>query len=205
MSSARVRTSAFTLLEITLAVAILAMMSVVIYRFVIANMTAVTLSARQIVTDARYEGLHTLLTSQWQGLTQGQGALLGEPFKMEDRSRDEITWLTGPGPGLLTRYASGEFRVTLRLRRASDSNEMEIGLVRRPKDNPGVADENADWVALLENVRSLEIRYFDPRVNSWVNRWTDTIQLPRLVRIVIQRNDTEVPWDVIIPLGRTPL
>ena len=143
MCSGRGKTSAFTLLEITLAVAILAMMSLVIYRFVIANMTAVNLSARQIVTDARYEGLHTLLTSQWQGLTQGQGALLGEPFKMEDRSRDEVTWLTGAGPGLLTRYASGEYRVTLRLRRANDSNGMEIGLVRRPKDNPGVADENA--------------------------------------------------------------
>ena len=57
---------------------------------------------------------------------------------------------------------------------------------------------------LIENVASLEIRYFDPRVNSWLDRWSDTARLPRLVKIVIGRNDAAVPWEVIIPLARTP-
>jgi len=37
-----------------------------------------------------------------------------------------------------------------------------------------------------------------------VDRWTDTLVLPRLVKIVIGRNDAAVPFEVIIPLGRTP-
>jgi hypothetical protein len=60
-------------------------------------------------------------------------------------------------------------------------------------------------VPLVENVRGLRIRYFDPRINVWLDKWTDTVTLPRLVKVVVERNDAAVPWEAIIPLGRTPL
>src|SRR4030095_668344 len=104
---------AFSLLEVTLAVAILGMMALAIYRFVSTNLTAVRLSTEINETDARYEGLANLLTAQLQDLPSGQGALMGEPYKFSGRSRDEMTWICPPGPGLLTRYATGEFCVTM--------------------------------------------------------------------------------------------
>ena len=58
---------------------------------------------------------------------------------------------------------------------------------------------------LIENVGSLQIRYFDPRLNGWVPRWTDTVTLPRLVKVVIGRPDARFSTDLIIPLARTPL
>jgi hypothetical protein len=58
---------------------------------------------------------------------------------------------------------------------------------------------------LLENVQTLEVRYFDPRLNTWTERWTDTVTLPRLVKIIVGRNDAAVPWEMIIPLARTSL
>ena len=57
----RRRGPAFTLLEVTLAVAILGMMALAIYRFVSTNLTAVRLSTEINETDARYEGLANLL------------------------------------------------------------------------------------------------------------------------------------------------
>ena len=57
-----------------------------------------------------------LLTTQWQSLPSGCRRALGEPLKLNDRSRDEITWICSAGPGLLTRYAAGEYRVSMRLR-----------------------------------------------------------------------------------------
>ena len=30
--------------------------------------------------------------------------------------------------------------------------------------------------------QTLKIRYFDPRLNTWVDKWTDTVTLPRLVQ-----------------------
>ncbi len=209
MSTARVKrnvSSAFTLLEIMFAVVILAMMSVAIYRFVQSNLTALRVSALVNATDARYSGFESLLATQWQSLPAGAGALLGEPFKLNERPRDEITWVSSAGPGLLTRYAAGEYRVSMRLRPvAKDSEKMEIGLARRPKTDEANAADRESWIPLLPDVQSLQIRYFDPRLNTWVDRWTDTVTLPRLVKVAIARSDSPAPWESIIALGRTPL
>ena len=54
-------------------------------------------------------------------------------------------------------------------------------------------------------MRIVEIRYFDPRLNVWQDRWTDNVALPRLVRLTIGRKDTSVPWEAIIALSHTAL
>jgi prepilin-type N-terminal cleavage/methylation domain-containing protein len=198
----RLRRSGFTLLEITFAVAILAMMSMAIYRFVESNLISMRVSSEANAIDASYDGLHELLTAQLQSLPAGEGRLTGEPFKFANRPRDEISWVSTAGPGLVTRYARGEYRVTMRMRPSKKNNkQMDIGLTRKPQ-----AEDEGDetWFPLLQNVRSMQIRYFDPRLNSWVDRWTDTVTLPRLVRLVITRTNG-TPWDAIIALGRTPL
>src|SRR5437762_13888537 len=199
------RGDGFTLLEITLAVAILAMMSLAIYRFVQSNLTALRASSDASVADARYNGLRDLLQAQWQSLPVRQGAMTGEPFKLSDRQRDEIKWTCSAGPGLLTRYAPGEFTVWLRLQPENKKNDrLDLGLLRKPKDDSSITHEHETWVPLIEDVGSLQIQYFDPRLNVRVGRWTDTLLLPRLVKIVVGRRDAATPWEVIIHLGRTP-
>jgi type II secretory pathway pseudopilin PulG len=196
---------AFTLLEVTLAVAILGMMALAIYRFVSTNLTAVRLSSEINETDARYEGLANLLIQQLQGLPPGQGALAGEPYKFSGRSRDEMTWVCAAGPGVLTRYAVGQYSVTLRLRPIKGSDKMELGVVRESEDDANRVPDDQSWVPLLTGVKSMEIRYFDPRLNAWVDRWTDRGTLPHLVRLTIDRAGSAVPWEAVLALRRTPL
>lgn len=197
---------AFTLLEITLAVAILGMMSLAIYRFVSTNLIALRLSSENNVVAAQYSGFANLVTAEWQNLPTGTGALTGEPLKLNDRPRDEITWTCSAGPGLMTRYAAGQYRVSLRLRpMAKDGKRMELGLARRAKADAETAAGRESWVSLVPDVQSVQIRYFDPRVNAWVDRWTDTVALPRLVKVAIGRGNSAVPWETVIALGRTPL
>ena len=197
---------AFTLLEITLAVAILAMMSLSIYRFVQSNLIALRLSTAANEDDARYAGFVTLLTTLWQSLPSGSGALHGEPLKLENRSQDEITWVCGPGAGLLTRYAPGDFFVSMRLRPMDKkSGRMALGIVRKPKGEATFSGERETWVPLIDDVESLQIRYYDPRLNSWVERWSDNVTLPRLVKLVIGRKESSTPMEAIIPLNRTSL
>jgi prepilin-type N-terminal cleavage/methylation domain-containing protein len=195
----------FTLLEVTLAVAILGMMALAIYRFVSTNLTAVRLSSEINETDARYEGLANLLIQQLQGLPPGQGALAGEPYKFSGRSRDEMTWVCSAGPGVLTRYAVGQYSVTLRLRPIEGSDKMELGIVRESEDGDNPVPDDQSWVTLLTGVNSMEIRYFDPRLNAWVDRWTDRGTLPHLVRLTIGRAGSAVPWETVLALRRTPL
>ena len=202
----RRRGGAFTLLEIMLAVAILGMMSLAVYRFVQTNITALRISSETNAADAQYAGLLNLITTEWQSLPSGTGALTGEPFKQNGQQRDEITWTATSGPGLLTRYAAGEYTVSMSIRRvAKESDRMEIGFARKPKTDGARDRANESWVPLLRNVQTLQIRYFDTRLNTWVERWTDTITLPRLIKVTIGRTDEAVPWEAIVALGRTPL
>lgn len=198
--------SAFTLLEIVLAVAILAMMSVAIYRFVVSNVTAVRLSTELNAADAQYAGFLSLLTEQWEELPAGTGALTGEPLKLNDESRDVITWITSAGPGLLTRYAAGEYLVRMQLRPIQkESDVLELGFLRRPLTSAEGDDSAETWVGLIRGVRTLKIEYFDSRLNSWVDRWTDASTLPWLVKVTLGRRDTPAPWEAVVALKRRPI
>jgi hypothetical protein len=189
-----------------LAVIILGMMSLAIYRFVQANVTAMRVSSEADAVEARYNGLRELLTQQLQSLPPGTGALAGEPLKIEGHDRDELTWFCAAGPGLLTRYATGDFRVSLRLRaHDAKSRRLDLGLLRKPKNDTAVSNEHETWVRLIDNVATLQIRFFDSRLNTWVQRWTDTVTLPRLVKVVIGRTDAKAPTEITVPLARMPL
>ena len=93
----RKRFLGFTLVEIILATAILGLMAMAIFRFVQSNIIALRISATENMETARYNGLLELLTAQWQDLPTGVGALAGDTYKFNGRSRDEIVWACGAG------------------------------------------------------------------------------------------------------------
>jgi hypothetical protein len=199
------RFGGFTLLEIMLAVGILGLMSLAIFRFVQSNVTAMRLSADTTARDSQYDGLRDLLTTEWQSLSPQQARMSGEPFKVNERERDVISWICGAGPGLLTRYAPGEFIVALRLQPENEkSDRLDLGFLRKPKDNSDVGENHETWVPLIKNVNSLQVSYFNPNLNTWIDRWSNTSQLPWLVKVTVARGDSPVPWEAIIPLKRTP-
>lgn len=188
-----------------MAAAILGLLSIAIYRFVQTNISILRISSAENREEARYTGLLDLVTAQWQDLPTGVGALTGDTYKFNDRPRDEIIWTTGAGPGLLTRYAGGEFMVRMRLRPMKEgSDRLQLGWYRKPRGDAEGADEKETWVPLLDDLTGLRIRYFDPRLNAWVERWTDTGTLPRLIELIIERPDRP-NWRAVVALGRTPL
>jgi len=200
----RSRCGGFTLLEVVLAAAIMGLLTMAIFRFVQTNIAVVQISATENAEDARYTGLLDLLTTQLQSLPTGVGALAGDTYKFNDRQRDELVWACGAGPGLLTRYASGEFTVRMRLRPLKEgSDSLQLGLYRKPRTDAEGESEKETWVPLVDDVSSLRIRYFDTRLNAWVERWTDTGTLPRLVELLIQRANRP-DWRAVVALGRSP-
>src|SRR5437763_13917303 len=113
MFIARAKRRAFTLLEIMLAVAILGMMSMAIFRFVQSNLIALKFSSETAAAEAQYDGLRDLLTTEWQSLTPMRANLTGEPFKLNERERDEIKRRCGAGPRALSPYAAAAIGRTL--------------------------------------------------------------------------------------------
>jgi hypothetical protein len=192
-------------MEIMLAVGILGMMSVAIFRFVQSNMIALQLSSDSSAADAQYAGLRDLLTAEWQSLNPLRANMVGEPFKLGDRERDEIKWKSSAGPGLLTRYAPGDFTVVLRLQPGNEKGGwLDLGLSRKAQADSDTEEARETWVPLIKNVNSLEISYFDANANNWLPRWPLGGRLPLLVKITVGRTDSAVPWETIIPLRRTP-
>jgi hypothetical protein len=52
----------------------------------------------------------------------------------------------------LTRYAPGDFTVTLRLQPESEKNDrLDLGFLRKPKDDTGVGEGHETWVPLIKN------------------------------------------------------
>jgi general secretion pathway protein J len=194
----------FTLIEIMLAVGILGIMSLAIFRFVQSNMTALYVSADTAAADAQYDGLRELLTAEWQSLSPFRANMTGEPFKLGDRERDEISWSCGAGPGLLTRYAPNDFTVALRLQPGNEkSSRLDLGFLRKPKNDSELGEGHETWVPLIKNVTSLEINYFNAGTNTWSPTWPSR-GLPWLIKIKVERTDAAVPWEAIIALRRTP-
>ncbi len=200
----RARCHGFTLLEVVLAAAIMGLLTMAIFRFVQTNIAVVQISAADNAENARYTGLLDLLTTQLQSLPTGVGALAGDAYKFNDRERDEIVWACSAGPGLLTRYASGEFTVRMRLRPLKEgSDKLQLGIYRKPRTDAEGESEKETWVPLVDDVSGLRIRYFDTRLNAWVERWTDTGTLPRLVELIIERANRP-NWRAVVALGRSP-
>jgi prepilin-type N-terminal cleavage/methylation domain-containing protein len=194
----------FTLIEIMLAVAILGMMSVAIFRFVQSNMIALQFSSDTSTADAQYDGFRDLLTAEWQSLSPFRANMTGEPFKLGDRERDEIKWRSTAGPGLLTRYAPGEFTVVLRLQPDNEKGgRLDLGFSRKAQEDSVTGEAHETWVPLIKNVTSLQISYFEPNANAWLPR-SPGGRLPSLIKITVGRSDSAVPWETIIPLRRTP-
>ena len=179
-----------------LAVLVLALVSLSLYRFVETTLTAV-----QVSTASERE---RALTAAFAGYLRGQmlslpgaraGALTGEPHRFNDVSSDELRWICEPGSGLLTRHATGEWMVTLTLKELKNG-EYELGM--RRKDVEGKRD--VAWLPLFRGVRGLEIRYYQPGRKEWLEKWTDVQSRPKLVRVKLWRDPYPEAYEIVLPI-----
>ncbi len=186
----------FTLLEVMMAVAILAMVGLSIYRFLEVNVRAVTYATSMLKEERQIEGLIAMLDSQIKALpVNAQGVIRGEAYKFQGASADELRWRTTSGNGLFTAHAAAEYEVTLALDPVRDMEAFQLGIRRKLSD--GSSDE-ANWLPLINNVAALEVRYFDRRLNDWLDRWSDGASPPSLIRVRIWRFGEEMPYEAVI-------
>ena len=212
------KTAGFTLIEMTLAVAILVVISVTVYQFTSVAIRATDLSMRSSAEETACGGLRRLLAAQLSALPSGQnGALIGVNTTRRGGSRHDALQLVCPaGNAVLTPDAKGYYQVTLDLREVPrGSDHWVLGMERTPwTDDDDDDDDDAvkpvsldpskgkqllpsDWVRLMDNVSSLEIAYFDARLNGWVDKWTDQTNLPNLVRLRVSLADSSVPYEIV--------
>ena len=202
----------FTLLEVMLATMIVALLTSVLFRFVSANLQAMKDTTELQDERESVQAVIRFLQTQLADLPRRENsALLGNPFKIHEFSNDEIIWRAHAGQGVLTAAAPGEFRVTLTVQPVeSKSDVLELGLRREPITPEARADvdffargsgqSKYNWVSLVRPMVGFEVRYFDPRLNAWLYRWTDQTTRPQLVRVRLWKNADDPPVEAILPV-----
>ena len=186
-----------------LAVGVMALVAFAIYGFVSTSLQAIKISIDDTVQKSATQALVAVLEEEFCNLPTGQqSALMGEAHKFSGKASDEVEWLTQAGNGVFTQAAEGSWKVTLTLRPQDKTNTYTLGLLRQLPDNSSKEDH---WLPLLPNVDAIEIRYFDPRLNSWLEKWSDAGTRPSLVRIRIWRTEQTVPYETVIELPPTKL
>ena len=186
----------FTLLEVIMAVAILAMVGFSIYQFLEVNVRAVMYATLTLKEERQLEGLTAMLDSEIKALpVNAQGVIRGEAYKFQGAAADQLRWRTTAGNGLFTAFAAAEYDVTLTLNPVRGAEAFQLGIRRELSD--GSSDE-MNWLPLVNDVAALEVRYFDPRLNDWLDRWSDDASRPSLIRLRIWRSGSEMPYEAII-------
>jgi type II secretory pathway pseudopilin PulG len=189
---------AFTLLEVVLAVMIMALVAFAIYRFVFTSLEAIRISTENSNHKRSAEALVAVIAAEFCRLPPSEpNALLGEAHQFNGKASDQVTWLGQAGNGLFTGAAKGEWKVTLILKPDNTGNTYTLGLLRQVPDN---RNKDEHWVPLLPRTDAIEIRYFDPTHTNWVDRWTDPQNRPALVRVRIWRDGESLPFESVIEL-----
>lgn len=188
---------AFTLLEVMIAVLIIALITTSVYRFVLSTLAGIDASRAASAQRIALVRLVGMLEAELHDLSpRTNNAIVGIPHKFNNQPSDELEWLCRAGNGLFTGAAEGEWRVTLAVQPpAAGSGGLELGLRRRLA---GAKASDYTWLPLIRPVAGLEIRYFDPRLNAWLERWTDGNARPLLVRVKIWRDAQEAPYETLI-------
>ncbi len=187
----------FTLLEVMVAVVLIAGLALTLNRFVVSIIGVLKHSSELSSERRAISGLISLLQTQLIELPpRGSNLLTGQPHKFGEYSSDTMEWGCPPGMGMMTSAATGDYRVSLELKPiAKTSSVLELGLRRRPAAG---TQKDETWIPLMRPVCGLEIRYFHAQLNAKVDRWSDTNNLPALVYVSIQRTPDQVPYDAIL-------
>lgn len=187
--------TAFTLLEVMIAVLIVMLLAVSLTRFLTVTLEAIATTTADSIEQERMRGLLRYVQGELNRLpAKTPGVLSGTANKFRDLSSDELTWVCKPGSGILTTGAVGDFRTTLMLRPQTPTSRVyDLGLRRRPVEG---SDKDVNWIVLIPDVAAVEIRYL--QLGAWVDRWNNPSARPALVRFRIWKTKGALPVEAVL-------
>lgn len=188
----------FTLLEVMIGVAVIALITISLYRFVTSTLLAIRVTSE--ANDDRHAliALVKAVEAELHDLPPKlNSAIQGTPHKFDNLQADELQWYCRGGNGLFTKAAEGEWYSTLTIQRDKTTRELEIGIRRRPIE---AKPAEYKWLPLLRRVNALEVKYFDRRLNAWIERWNPQDARPSLVRLRIWRDPNDPPYESVIAI-----
>jgi prepilin-type N-terminal cleavage/methylation domain-containing protein len=185
------RRAGFTLLEILLALSILAMISLMIFgsfRSIVENIAA---------TEEAMESLHhgeivfeqlvgSLRSAAYFDSNPAAFTFLHEPG-IGNPPEDMLSWVTGSMAFLPPRYPTlqGLNRIFLSIEEIDGQRGLAVSAVPHLKNlDDDRVSEVEPWL-ISPRVRGLRARFYDMRTDEWVDEWEDERQIPQVLEITL--------------------
>jgi prepilin-type N-terminal cleavage/methylation domain-containing protein len=197
MKPARKSRAAFTLVEIMLAIAILSIVIAAIY----ATWTAILRASRACQTVAaevqRSRIAMDCVEQSLTYLTMFAANARYYSFVAENGSSATLSFVANL-PKSFPRSGRFEDMPVRRVAFAVESSP-EGGRQLVLRQAPLLVDFDEDEInhplVLMQNVKRMEMAFWDAQQKDWVDEWIQTNQAPRLVRVVITTDNPKQPFD----------
>ncbi len=185
------RRQGFTLLEVMISMAILLLFALGAMQLVRqqAEVAAIYTGSRK--TGEEVESFFQLLDHTLSRIhQQPAGAFLGTATALEGAPSDTLEFLLNSGP--LLGFDNGFELRALRLRVEAEGESLALVRESWVPGQLGGPDQVRE--VLSQVITGFDVRYYDPRVNSWVENWVDRSRPPALVRVEVRAGETGERW-----------
>lgn len=200
------RQSGFTLLEIMLAIAILSMVGIAMFRLTSASIKIGRSSQELIEQQLAMRGFERLLRVQVGELQfQRRGCISGDARSSESAPMTTVLTLVVPpgNPTLSSVSDSSSYEIGWELR--TTPKGKVLGFTRRiseesPSGSTGKLANSEEWIPLISNLAGADVQFFSGRLNQWLPKWTETNAVPDLLKVQITPARSRTPWEFVIPV-----
>jgi type II secretion system protein J len=182
------KSEAFTLIEVMISLFLLGMVVAAVYSSWIAIIrgSKVGLESAAEVQRSRIamRTIEDALTSTRMFMSDAKSYA----FEAENGDRAFLSFVANLSEGFPRGGKFGDFtlrRVTFGLQQGRDP-EPELVLRQFPAHMEPDIDEREHPVILARNVKKFELQFWDVRGAEWIDEWTQTNQLPPMVKITLQ-------------------
>lgn len=194
----------FTLVEVMIAIGILALVIASIYSTWTAILRASKSGQSAAAAVQRLRIVVRLLEDSLSS-AQSFGANLGYyGFLAENGDEASLSFVARLSQAFPRSGRWGDFdvrRVTFSLQPGSDGGK-DLVLRQIPLVMESDEDEKEHPIVLAKHVKEFSMQFWDIRANDWVDEWKQTNQLPRLVTFTLRIADTARPMSPVEEISR---
>ena len=188
---------AFTLVEVMIAIAILGMVVAAIYATWRAILGATKASQTAAAEVQRSRVALRCLEESLTFTTMFAANNRYYWFDAQNGSDAYLSFVSQLPKNFLRNGRFEEFpvrRVEFSMRSGSEGGRELVMRQRLITSEDFDEDEHNFPVVLMKNVKRFEMEFWDMRKNDWKDEWTETNQLPKLIRIAIATENPKNPF-----------
>ena len=181
----------FTLLEVMLSIAILAMVAGAVYGIMVASIYSGEQIKLELDRQSEAAALVELLRTNFVNLPSATFVAL-KIREEAGRHLSELSLENAPCAFTWEKQLFHPGITTLGLKIASNG-QMQFGIRRKLKESAQRAHEPENWLPLTNNLVECYWEIYDPRAKRWLRSWDNLFTAPSLIRFFCKWQEDDVP------------